>query len=170
MKEVKVNKEGIEYLHAVIHEKPLVVTRASLWKIPHPNSGIQDISLKIGRYSKKRGPFDLDFEHLESSTPKSELTLTGEEFSALIQFLENQYEPFKSGVGRFIPLDEPFDKGNIEHLQAFFRHPEKQELVEFIFSNGIIPEEFFLAFNHISKRRAIDEFEGMLDEDLLENQ
>lgn len=169
MKEIKTSKGGIDYMTAVLLEKPLTVTRAMLWKIKHNNSENDEIAVKIGRYKKKKGPFNLTFEELENSEPKSELTLKGSEFEALVEFIESKYEPFQQGVQKFIPLDEQFEAGNIEHLQAFFAHPEKQELIDFVLGHDIIPDELFVAFNQLSKIRAVDRFEEMLEEDLTEH-
>lgn len=169
MKEIKKSKEGIEYIQAVIYEKPLTVTRAMLWKIKHTHHENDELCVKLGRYKKKKGPFNLTFEELENFAPKSELTLTGEEFQALIDFIESHVKPFEQGVKKFIPLDEKFEAGNIEHLQAFFSHPEKQELIDFVISHDIIPAELFVAFNQLSKIRAVDKFEEMLENDMTEH-
>ncbi len=169
MKEIKTSKDGIDYMKAVLFEKPLTVTRAMLWKIKHIHSENDEIAVKIGRYTKKKGPYNLTFEEIENSNPKSELTLKGEEFQALIDFIESQFKPFEKGVKKFIPLDEQFDAGNLEHLQAFFNNPEKQILIDFVLSHDIIPEELFSAFNQLSKIRAIEKFEKMLENDLVEH-
>src|SRR5260221_12542544 len=87
-----------------LKRKRTVTTRALFWRIPH-DSGAEDIHLKIGRY---RLTVDLD-EVVETSQPKSELTLDHEEFQALIKFLGDNYEPFRQGVKAFIPLDRQFD-------------------------------------------------------------
>ncbi|HMY85204.1 MAG: hypothetical protein KDC31_10120 [Saprospiraceae bacterium] len=105
MKEIKTSKDGIDYMTAVLFEKPLTVTRAMLWKIKHNNSENDELAVKLGRYKKKKGPFNLTFEELETSIPKSELTLIGEEFQALISFIESKFNPFEQGVKKFIPLD-----------------------------------------------------------------
>ena len=116
MKEIKTSKDGIDYMTAVLLEKPLTVTRATLWKIKHNHQENDEIAVKLGRYKKKKGPFDLTFEEIENSTPKSELTLKGEEFDALIKFIETHFKPFEQGVTKFIPLDEQFEAGNLEHM------------------------------------------------------
>ena len=170
MKEIKTSKDGIDYMNAVLFEKPLTVTRAMLWKIRHNNSENDEIAVKIGRYKKKKGPFNLTFEELENSIPKSELTLKGEEFDALIDFIESHFKPFEEGVKKFIPLDEQFRADNLAHLQAFFNHPEKQELIDFVLEHDIIPDELFIAFNQLSKIRAVDKFEEMLEDDLTEHE
>lgn len=167
MEEIKTSKDGINYLRSVILERPLTVMRAALFKIPH-TSGKEDISLKLGRYKKKKGMFNLTFEEIETLTPKSELTLTSEEFSALISFLQQNFEPFKDGVKKYIPIDEKFDKKSIEHLKAIFDNPDKQALLDFIIGHEIIPEELFTAFQQLSKVKAVEQFEEMLEQDLTE--
>jgi len=169
MQEIKTSKGGIDYLRTILEERPLTITRAALWKIPHTNTGTEELALKIGRFKKKKGIFDLTFEELESQTPKSELTLTGNEFTALITFLHENFEPFKDGVKSYIPLDSTFEQGNIEHLKAIFSNPEKQELLDFIIGHEIIPQELFIAFNQLAKVKAVEEFEAMLDNDLNEH-
>lgn len=169
MKEVKTSKEGIDYLNAVLNETPLTVTRAILWKIKHHHDENDEVAVKIGRYKKKKGPFTFTREVLENPKPKSELTLKGIEFEALLEFIASKYEPFQQGVQKFIPLDEQFEAGNIEHLQAFFGNPEKQELIDFVLGHDIIPDELFVAFNQLTKIRAVENFEEMLDEDLTEH-
>ncbi len=169
MKEIKTSKDGIDYMTAVLFEKPLTVTRAMLWKIKHNNSENDELAVKLGRYKKKKGPFNLTFEELETSIPKSELTLIGKEFQALINFIESKFNPFEQGVKKFIPLDEQFEAGNLEHLQAFFSHPEKQELIDFVLGHDIIPDELFVAFNQLSKIRAVEKFEEMLENDMTEH-
>jgi hypothetical protein len=113
-----------DLLSTVLKRKRTVTTRAVLWKIPH-DSGIEDIHLKIGRYK-----LTVDVEEvLETSQPKSELTLDQEEIRSLLKFLGDNYEPFRKGVKAFIPLDRPFDAENAEQIKALFSLPDKKELV-----------------------------------------
>jgi Domain of unknown function (DUF4263) len=169
MKEIKTSKDGIDYLNGVLLEKALTVTRAMLWKIEHHKKENNEICLKIGRYKKKKGPFNLTPEELEHSVPKSELTLEGEEFLGLIDFIEKNYEPFSKGVQKFISLDQKFEAENVKNLQSFFEHPEKKELIDFLLGHNIIPNELFIAFNQLTKSRAIEKFEKMLEDDLTEH-
>ncbi len=169
MKEIKTSKDGIDYLIAVLFEKPMTVTRATLWTIKHNNSENDEIAVKIGRYKKKEDSFNLTYEEVEESTPKSELTLKGKEFEALIDFIATHFKPFKQGVKRFIPLNEQFRAENLAHLQAFFNQPEKKQLIDFVLGNDIIPDELFTAFNQLSKFRAVEKFEEMLRNDLTEH-
>ena len=80
-------------------------------------------------------------KHLEGNNPKSELTLSNEEFENLLNFLSENYEPFKHGIKRYIPIDERFDPENIEHLKAIFDNRDKEELLKFVAENNILPEE-----------------------------
>lgn len=169
MQEIRTSKNGIEYIHKILSQKKLIFTQASLYKIPHNRTKNDEVAVKIGKYKKRKEIQDLTSDELENSTPKSELTLKGEEFHALIEFIESHFEPFEKGIKKYIPLDNQFSKENLTYLQTFFNHPKKQELVHFFLQNNIIPEELLLALNQISKKRAVNEFEKMLENDLTEH-
>ena len=147
MKVIKTTERGINYLITVIKNKPRTITRAILWKIPH-KSEQEDLRLKLGRYNKN----DFLVEVLENKNPKSELTLDNEEFSNLLKFLGENYEPFKAGVSRYVPLDEEFSADNVEHLKAIFNDPDKQKVVSFITTNDILPEEL-VGFLELRKKQ-----------------
>lgn len=149
-----------------LKDKKTVLTRAYFWKIEHNTTG-DEIFLKLGRYKK---PEDyLDTEELDNLNPKSELTLDGEEFLSLISLLQEHYEPFKEGVKAFIPLDNPFEKTNAEQIKALFSLPEKKELINFVISNSVIPEELEIGLINAKRSKAIDEFESMLNNNLVES-
>ena len=152
-------------LARVLLDKPTVITRAVFWSIPH-DSGREDISLKIGRYKKPKGMFGPEAAEVEE--PKSELTLTDVEFKALIEFVRENYEPFRHGAKAFIPLDTPYDKENASQIRALFSLPERHKLVEFIVSNEIIPEELSVLLEQARRVRAVKMFEQMLEEDQKE--
>ena len=152
-------------LFKVLKEKTTVVTRAGFWRIPH-NTRDDEVSLKLGRYTK---PKDWDkAEQPEMLNPKSELTLDNAEFLALVEFIQQNYEPFRQGVKAFIPLDKPFDKANAVQIRALFSLPNKHELVNFVMNNDVIPQDLAAALEHARRARAINEFETMLKGDLLE--
>jgi hypothetical protein len=152
-------------LAKVLRNKPSVVTRAVLWKIPH-NTGTEDVRLKVGRYKK---PKDFEFdEEPEVLEPKSELTLDQEEFQALLEFLRENYEPFRKGVKAFIPLDRPFDSENAQQIRALFSLPDKREVVRFILENEVIPTDLAAGLRQAHRARAVREFEEMLSQDLRE--
>lgn len=169
MPEIQTSRSGINYLPAVLRDSPTVITRIFFWGI-HRTSGNIDVAMKLGRYKKLKGPIGPAFEIIENEQPKSELTLTSEEFLKLVDFLQENYEPFKKGVKQYIPIDGRFDQDDIAHLKALFDNPEKQQLLDFITSNEIIPQDLILALESVNRKKAVEEFERMLEDDLTEHQ
>lgn len=167
MPEVQKSSSGVNYLSSVLRDKPTVITKAFLWGIDR-SSGNRDVSMKIGRYKKTSILGAFTMETVDTSQPKSELTLDSEEFLKLVDFLQENYEPFKKGVKQYIPIEGTFDKDDIEHLKALFDNPQKQELLEFVTTNDIIPQDLVLALESVGRKRAVEEFEGMLKQDLVE--
>lgn len=149
----------------VLLEKKTVVTRAFFWKIPH-DSGIDDINLKVGRYRKPANRYEK--EVVDVSDPKSELTLGHDEFQALISFLQENYEPFRTGVKAFLPLDRPFDAGNADQIRALFSLPEKKEIVDFILDNNLISADLAAGLRQAYRAKAVRQFEQMLSQNLVE--
>jgi len=123
MQVIKSTKNGIDYLIKTLKDKKTTVTRAVFWKIPHHTQG-EDVSLKIGRYTKTPG----QPETPECGVPKSELTLDNDEFKALLNFIGENYEPFKQGVKRYLPIDQKFDPQSLAHLKAIFDNPDKNKV------------------------------------------
>jgi len=164
MPTIKTTEKGLNYLIGLLKEKTRTVTRAIFWKIPHSNSKKEDIRLKIGRYNKNGFAPDT----LEIENPKSELTLDNEEFNQLIEFLGENYEPFKKGVKEYIPIDEKFDKDSVEHIKAIFANPDKQKVLDFIAQNDILPEDLIRGLQYQTRVDAIRQFEKMLQENLVE--
>lgn len=152
-------------LARILKTKQRVITRAVFWKIPH-NSNQDDVRLKLGRY-KKPESFNEEAEP-EVLDPKSELTLDQDEFKALIEFLQQNYEPFRKGVKAFIPLDKPFDTENAIQIKALFSLPDKHEVIKFILENNVIPHDLAVALQQAKRVQAIREFKQMLQNDLLE--
>ena len=158
----------IDRKSSILLEKPTVITRAVFWKIPH-NSEQEDVHLKLGRYKKPKNIISLlDEEELESLEPKSELTLTHEELKSLVEFLQQNYEPFSKGVKAYIPLNHPFDVENANQIKALFTLPNKSEVIKFILDNNIIQNDLVLGLRHSQRLKAINKFEEMLNQDLLE--
>ena len=157
-------------LFKILLEKPTVITRAAFWKISH-NTAQEDVCLKLGRYKKPRNIISiLDEEELETLEPKSELTLTNEEFKSLVEFLKQNYEPFRKGIKAFIPLDTPFDAENANQIKALFSLPNKVDVMQFILDNNIISNDLALGLRQSQRRKAIKKFEEMLNQDLLEGE
>lgn len=165
MKIVTKSNKGIDYLAATLKQKAKTVTNAFFWKIPHNTPGTEDIRLKIGRYNI----VDDFIEIPETKNPKSELTLDNDEFKALLEFISANYEPFKQGARKFIPLDEKFDKESIDHVRALFDNPDKKALLAFIVDNDILPSDVISSLQHQSKVNAVEEYERMLSGNFLEH-
>jgi len=152
-------------LFKVLKEKQRVITRAAFWKIPH-NTREDEIALKIGRYNK---PHEWNgYETPESLTPKSELTLDTEELASLIDFLQENYEPFRQGIKAFIPLDDPFQISNAEQIKALFSLPDINKVVEFLLTNDVVSDELSAGLLTAKRLKAIKEFEHDLENNLLE--
>lgn len=150
----------------LIRIRPRVLTRAIFWKVPHNNSD-DEIHLKIGRYNRPKDWSET--ETLELDNPKSELTLDGEEFRNLIEFISSNYEPFKDGTRAFLPLDNPFDVQNAEQIKQLLNIEDKKGMLQFLLNNDVIPEELEVGLTHARKLKAIDEFQYLLESDFTEN-
>lgn len=163
MQVIKSTKKGIDYLIKILKDKKTTVTRAVFWKIPHHTQG-EDVSLKIGRYTKTPGQPEIP----ECGAPKSELTLDNDEFKELLNFIEENYEPFKQGVKRYLPIDQKFDPKSLEHLKAIFDNPDKKKVLNFIAANNILPDDLIAGLQSQARIKAVNEFEMMLDQNLVE--
>lgn len=165
MKIVRKTDNGIEYLVGILKQKAKTITKAVFWKIPHKTEKAEDICLKVGRYEIVDGFIEIP----ENIKPKSELTLDKEEFKGLLEFISTNYEPFRQGVRKYIPLDEKFDKESIEHIRGIFNNPDKKALLSFIAKNDILPDDLVVLLQHQLRQRAIQQFEQMLSNDLVEH-
>lgn len=149
----------------VLKNKKTVITRAGFWMVPH-HTNEDEVFLKVGRYKK---PKDWTEEEVpEELDPKSELTLDSEEFQNLLTFLENNYEPFKSGTKAFIPLENPYDKNTASQVKQLLNLPDRRQMIDFIVSNDVIPEDLEVGLSHARRSRAIDEFNCLLESDHVE--
>lgn len=162
---IKKTEKGIEYLSGVLREKTKTVTKVMFWKIPHKTEK-EDIKLKIGRYNKD----DFSQESLECTSPRSELTLDNIEFQSLLKFLSENYEPFKHGIKKYIPLDKELDPKSIEHLKTFFDNKDKGKLLEFIAKNNLLPDDLISSLQYQKRINAVNLFDVMLSQDLLEKE
>jgi len=165
MREIKKSRSGLDYLLGILEEKARVVTRVAFWKVPH-NTREPDINLKVGRYLKD----EFGGEEVEKKNPKSELTLNNNEFLALIEFLRENYEPFKEGVRKFIPIKDTFNEKSIDHLKALFNNPNREEILHFIIENDIVPHEILESLEYQKRKDSIKQYENMLKEDLVEQE
>jgi hypothetical protein len=157
------SKGGVDYLMAVLKRGPRRISRALLWKIPH-QSGKEDISLKVGRY--QADPSGRESPEVEG--PKSELTLDDAEFKNLVQFLAENYEPFRQGIKQYIPI-ETSDERLIVAVRRFLKDKDAQSVVELIHEHNLLPEELMIALNLRARLAAIVELESMIGSGLLEH-
>lgn len=149
----------------VLKNKKTVITRAGFWKVSH-DTREDEMFLKIGRYKK---PKDWSEEETpEKLEPKSELTLDSEEFNHLIAFLEENYEPFKNGTKAFIPLDKAYDQDTALQVRKLFNLPDRVQMLNFLVSNDVIPQDLEIGLSHARRSRAIDEFNYLLESDQVE--
>lgn len=163
MNTIRKTKKGIEHISGLLKEKAKTVTWATFWKIPHRDPERNDIRLKIGRF-KKSG----DAMEPEVKNPKSQLTLDNEEFENLLEFLWENYEPFKKGFKQYFPIDSAFNEDDVDYLKAIFDNPDKQKILDLIVQNNILPDELVARLETQARIKAVQEFETMLGQDLVE--
>ncbi len=149
----------------VLKNKKTVITRAGFWKVSH-NTREDEVYLKVGRYKKPKEWNDEDIP--EVLEPKSELTLDSEEFQQLLSFLEENYEPFKSGTKAFIPLDKPYDQNTALQVRQLLNLPDRRKILDFLIDNDVIPQDLEVGLSHARRSRAIDEFNSLLELDQVE--
>lgn len=149
MPEVKRSGHGIDYAKPhTLKRKQRVYSSAMLMKIPHDDITKEDVSLKIGRYRISGG--------VETTDPKSELTLDCDELNELIQYIETNYTPVSLGIGKYIAVQDDL----IEVLKRFKGLLEQQtETAQLLIDNGILTDNVFIAATAIQKKRALDNFE-----------
>jgi hypothetical protein len=160
--EQKTSRRGVRYtIPQTLKEKATVSTEAALWKITH-NSGKEEISLKVGRYrlDEERRP--------ETDSPKSELTLDHEELDALVKYLGENLEPFRTAARRWIPLDKGLGPAQVEQLKALFANPNKRELAQLLDKHEVLPSDLLRSLEHQRRCRAVGELAQMLQSDLRE--
>ena len=164
MNTVKTTKDGIDYLNRCLRVTKNTTTWATFWKIRHQSPEREEIKLKIARY-KKSVPTDAP---PNDKDPKKGLTLTGEEFQNLLEFLWDDYGPFKNGFNKYIPIDGKFNAESINYLKAIIETPEKQKVLDFIAKNDLLADELLAGLQNRSRVKAVHEFETMLGQDLVE--
>lgn len=155
------SKNGVFYINEVLKEKKTVETLAQLQRIPHNNSENDEICLKIGRYKILGGKPDVE-------NPRSELTLSGEEFSNLIKFIEKFYSPMEMGVDSFIPVDGTQLSELLKRFKAVAADDSKKAAA--LLESGILDGDISYVIEHTKRLNSLNEFKTNLDNQaLLEN-
>ncbi len=155
MREVSKSKNGnTEYVEPVtLKSGPRAFSEAILGKVVHKTPGIQDFTLKIGRYKR--------FQKMpEITEPKSELTLDNEEFCKLIEYLENNYGPLKLGEGTYLEIQQNGILPILKQIQKL-NIPDEKQAIDLI-ESGILTDNLQTAINTIKRKEAIKEFESNL--------
>ncbi len=157
---VKSSNNGIPYVTPkILYRGKRVYSQAILMKINHNNESTIDIELKIGRYN-------IGTRKTESNVPRSELTLKSSELDALVQYINDNYKPLTLGQGEYISVDS--NQGElIEQFKSILQNSE--EFANTLIESEILTKEVYSTVNFINKKKSIEEFEGMLVEDLSEN-
>lgn len=163
MEEVRRTSKGIDYIAKALKVKKTVTTRAVFWRIPHTNRD-DEISLKLGRYR----PTETG-EEVEVGAPKSELTLSDDEFRELANFLANHYAPLREGARKYLVLGEDVSDVEVEQVRALFSDPDRAKVVDFLVDNEVLPEDLLHALDFRRKVDAVRQLEEMLERDLVES-
>lgn len=155
MQKVSKAKNGnTEYVAPVMLKSgPKAFSEAKLGKVIHNTPGVQDFTLKIGRY--KRHP-----KRPEITEPKSELTLNNEEFCKLITYLETNYGPLKLGEGKYLEITQNETLPILKQIQKL-NIPDEEQALELI-ESGLLTDNLQTAINTIKRKKAIKEFEDNL--------
>jgi len=162
MQEVNKSRNGnIEYVEPVtLKAGPQSYSEAILGKVIHNTPGKQDFTLKLGRYKRfSKKP--------EISQPKSELTLTNEEFEKLIKYLETYYGPLKLGEGKYLQITQNETLPILKQIQQL-KIPDEKQALELI-ESGLLTDNLQTAINTIKRKNAIKEFEYNLSLDKPES-
>ena len=154
------SQNGIPYATPQrLSTKKQVYTQAILQKIPHDTEGKIDICLKIGRYKISGG--------VETDTPKSELTLTFEEFKNLVAYIEKFYKPLELEVEKFIPVDNNDSKQLLVRFKSIVNSDE--EIATQLLESGVLSDDIYIAIDLIKKKKALDVFENAIDRTYAES-
>jgi hypothetical protein len=163
MDEVRRTNKGIDYIAKALKVKKTVTTRAVFWRIPHTTRN-DEISLKLGRYRRTEAG-----EEVDVGAPKSELTLSDDEFRELADFLANHYAPLREGARRYLVLGEDVSDVEVEQVRALFSDPDRAKVVDFLVDNEVLPEDLLHALDFRRKSDAVRQLEEMLQRDLVES-
>lgn len=153
------SQKGTLYVPIRLSTKKQVYTQAVLQKITHDTEGKVDICLKVGRYKISGG--------LETDIPKSELTLSHEEFHELIAAIEKYHKPLELEVEKFIPIDNNESKKLLEKFKSIVGSDE--EIAVQLLESGVFSDNISLVIESIKRKTALDEFDEAIDKNYTES-
>lgn len=143
MQEINRNNSGnFEYSKPkILKSSKKSFTEALLGKIVHKTSNKLDFTLKLGRYKYPKQP--------DNFVPKSELTLDNEEFTNLINYIEENYEPLKLGQGKYLHITNTETLPILKQIQKLNIPNDKKafELIE----SGILTDELQIVIDTIKR-------------------
>lgn len=153
--EISTSYNGIPYVTERLSTRKRVYTQARLQKIEHNDKRKIDIQLKLGRYNILDG--------VETENPKSELTLTNEEFLQLIDFIQIHYKPLELGVEKFIAVE---DVNSVELLKKFNTIVKNDaDIAQQLLDSGLLSENTSCIIETARKKQAIENFASAIDGD-----
>ena len=165
MQVVRTTNKGIDYLTYKIAENSASFTEIVFWKIPR-SSGASEIHLKLGKYHQQHSvPI---FDEYSKPSPKCEVTLNANEFDGLVNFLQENYEPFRQGFKQFIALEKEYGLDKIGHLREIFSGSNKSQALDLLVEHKLVSDELLIGLNHAKRCRTINMFEEMLSQELSE--
>ena len=162
VKRIKTSKKGMPYVEAVLESKESRVTKAFLWRIEHHTQPV-GVSLKVGHYWRGGG-----VEVRETESPRSEVTLTEEQFAALLTFLDENLAALRQGVKQYIVVDNDNAAAVAAKFMTYMSEGDRREVLELIAQHDVLPEDVLAGITARKRQNAISEFGRMLDEDLPE--
>lgn len=161
LKNIHKSSKGIDYSDTVILKQAKnSVTKATFWRIPH-NSHNPEPCLKLARYRNL-------WEDLENDSPKSALTLRGDELDGLIKFINDYYTPLQLGVGKYIKADS-LNSNLALQLQKIFSTKDANEIGDFLVKNNILSFSVTNMIEFCRREEALIDFESSLSENKKES-
>jgi len=149
------SQKGIKYVNERLTTKKTVYSEAVIQRIPHNDANHDEICLKIGRY-KING-------QVETDVPKSELTLSNEEFEKLIAFIQKFYKPMELGISSFVPLNDSQSAELLQRFKAITKN--NKEKAKMIIDSGILEKDISLALVQFQREECINDFKKNIDLD-----
>lgn len=160
--ETKTSRKGMPYADAEIGSSGRSVTRAFLWRIEHKTRQ-PGLSLKIARYQRLGGA-----EVVETTEPRSEVTLNEGELNGLRTFLLEHAAPLRDGAKRYVVINDDNVAQVVARLTEYLSQPDRAKVLNMVSEHNLLPDDILAAVTIRKRQEAIRDFQIMLDEDRLE--
>lgn len=149
---IRLTTHGKRHAPRLISKEKGVATVACLFE-----EHAQLVRLKLGVYRWNEDGSAIDYKSPAISDPRSEVKLSPEATTRLVNFLSENFEPLKTGASKFINLDDW--QGEISDILELVIQKHKQGLVE---------SDFILALELHERQAALNEMASRLGENLPE--